>query len=225
MSFSDIFKKSFLGGFAGTQLGTTQIIVALLSTLVISVYIFYCYRVLTKRTFYSKNLNLSLIAVALITAAIILTIQSSVVMSLGMVGALSIVRFRTAVKDPMDLVFLFWSISVGIICGAGMTEIAVLVSLLLTVTLFVFDRLPIARAPMILTVNYVSDLQTDAEVMALVAKHAKHHKVKSRNVTKTQIDLVVELRITGDIALTKELAELEGVYSAALLSHDGEVTF
>lgn len=225
MSFSDIFKKSFLGGFAGTQLGTTQIVVALLTTLVISIYIFYCYRVMTRRTFYSKNLNLSLIAVALITAAIILTIQSSVVMSLGMVGALSIVRFRTAVKDPMDLMFLFWSISVGIICGAGMTEIAVLVSLLVTVALFVFDRLPVARAPMILTVNYASDEETDREVVKLVEKYTKHPKIKSRNVTKTQIDLVVELRITNDIRLTKELAELDGVFSAALLSHDGEVTF
>lgn len=225
MSFSDIFKKSFLEGYGNIELGTKQIIVALTFTLIISIYIFYCYRIVTRKTFYSKNFNLSLIALALITAAVILTIQSSVVVSLGMVGALSIVRFRTAIKDPMDLVFLFWSISVGIICGAGLSEVAIIVSLLITFALFIFDNLPVAHAPMILTVNYKSDIDVDEKVLDIIKKHAKHYKVKSRNVTKEQINLVCELRIREDIAVTKELSDLEGVFAAALLSHDGEVTF
>lgn len=118
MSFKDIFKKSFLEGFASTEITTVTIVAALAVASALAFYIFLVYRVLTRKTFYSKNFNISLAGITVITAALILTMQSSVVLSLGMVGALSIVRFRTAIKDPMDLMFLFWSISVGIICGA-----------------------------------------------------------------------------------------------------------
>ena len=144
---------------------------------------------------------------------------------MGMVGALSIVRFRTAIKDPMDLVFLFWSISIGIICGAGMAEIAILASLLLTAALFLFDRLPIARAPMILTIHYANSEELDEQVMQIVGKYARYYKVKSRSVKKSGIDLVLEVRVSEEIKLTRELTDLEGVSGAALLSHDGEVTF
>ena len=116
MSFQDIFKNSFLSDFS-FAVDTKTIIINLALTTVFAIYIFFIYRAVTRKTFYSKNFNLSLIAMAIITAGIILTIQSNVVLSLGMVGALSIVRFRTAVKDPLDLVFLYWSISVGIICA------------------------------------------------------------------------------------------------------------
>ena len=225
MNFSEIFKKSFLNGFSNAEIGTTQILIALCTTLALSIYIFYCYRVMTRRTFYSKNFNLSLIALALITASVILTIQSSLVVSLGMVGALSIVRFRTAIKDPMDLVFLFWSISVGIICGAGMFAIAIIGSLLLTAALLLFDRMPVARAPMILTVHYANSEALDELIIGTVKKYAKYYKVKSRSVKKNGVDLVLELRVSEDIKLTRELSAMEGVFAAALLSHDGEVTF
>lgn len=107
MSFSDIFKKSFLEGFSSMELGFKEIMVVFLITACLAFYIFLVYRTVTRRTFYSKNFNISLAMLCLITSAVILTIQFSIVISLGMVGALSIVRFRTAIKDPMDLVFLF----------------------------------------------------------------------------------------------------------------------
>ena len=118
MSFKDIFKKSFLEGFASTEITTLTVVTALGVACLLALYIFFVYRVVTRKTFYSKNFNITLAGVTVITASLILTMQSSVVLSLGMVGALSIVRFRTAIKEPMDLMFLFWSISVGIICGA-----------------------------------------------------------------------------------------------------------
>ncbi len=117
MSFKDIFKNSFLNGFS-SGVDVKTIIISLAVTTVLALYIFFIYRMVTRKTFYAKTFNLSLIAMAIITAAIILTIQSNIVLSLGMVGALSIIRFRTAIKDPLDLVFLYWSISMGIICGA-----------------------------------------------------------------------------------------------------------
>ena len=227
MSFRDVFRRSFLEGFSTVELGTRQIVVALFITAVLGLYIYACYRVLTRRTFYSRNFNISLVAMAVITAAIILTIQSSVVVSLGMVGALSIVRFRTAVKDPMDLVFLFWSISVGIICGAGLAEIAVIASLAVTVRGFVLDRLPVAKAPMILVVNASGADPEEVEkgVVTEIEKQTKAYTVKSRALTDGALDLVTELRVSDGAALTKALAQIAGVTSVSLLSHDGEVTF
>lgn len=225
MNFSDIFKKSFLQGYTNGEMGTTRIAIALIMTCILALYIFYVYRLITRKTFYSKNFNISLVALAIITAAVILTIQSSIVVSLGMVGALSIVRFRTAIKEPMDLVFLFWSISIGIICGAGLIEIAVLASLLLTVVLFVLDRMPVAKAPMILVVNADSAKEQSKEILNVVQKYSKHYKVKSRNITNGQLDMVVEVRTSDDESFVQEMSELNHVHSVSLLSHDGEVTF
>ena len=122
VSFSDIFKKSFLDGFTSIDINIYTAASAMMITSFIAFYIFIVYRLVTRKTFYSKTFNIAIAVISVITAGVIITIQSSIVVSLGMVGALSIVRFRTAVKDPMDLVFLFWSIVVGIICGVGLAE-------------------------------------------------------------------------------------------------------
>lgn len=222
MNFSDIFKQSFLNGYEAIDF--RAIIIALLLSCFFALYIFLVYRVLTRKTFYSKTFNISLAGVTVITTAIILTIQSSIVVSLGMVGALSIVRFRTAVKEPMDLMFLFWSISVGIICGAGIAEIAVILSGVLTIGILVLDKFPVAKAPMLLVVN-ASDLDAEVKIMELTKKYAQHPHVKSRNMTKATLDLIVELRTDSGDKLVRELMEIEGVCSASLMAHDGEVTF
>ena len=224
MTFKDIFKKSFLEGFASSELTTMTIAAALGVACVLALYIFFVYRVVTRKTFYSKNFNITLAGITVITAALILTMQSSVVLSLGMVGALSIVRFRTAVKDPMDLMFLFWSISVGIICGAGLAQIAVILSLVVTVGILVLDRMPVAKAPMILVVNS-SDLDGEKAIGAVIEKYVRHFAVKSRNMTASSLDLVIELRTDEGGALVREVMAVPGVTSASLLSHDGEVTF
>ena len=224
MSFKDIFKKSFLEGFATAELTGRVILAALGIAAVLALYIFFVYRIMTRKTFYSRNFGIALVGVALITAALILTMQSSVVISLGMVGALSIVRFRTAIKDPLDLMFLFWSISVGIICGAGMAQIAVILSVGLTVGILLLEKLPVAKAPMILVVN-ADGLDAEERVCAAVAGFAKHYSVKSRNVTAGAVDLVLELRTAQGAELVKAVNALEGVRSASLMSHDGEVSF
>ena len=224
MSFQDVLKKSFLEGFASTELTTTSILVALAVTALVGVYIYGVYRVVSRKPFYSKSFNISLVALALITAAIILTIQSSVVISLGMVGALSIVRFRTAIKDPMDLVFLFWSISAGIICGAGLFEVAILVSMVVTAVILVLGLLPVSKAPMLLVVN-AADCEMEEVIMQIVKKHTKIFTVKSRNLNKNGMDMIVELRVKEGGILVKEVGALEKVSTVSLLSHDGEVTY
>ena len=224
MSFKDIFKKSFLEGFSGAEITATTIVVALMIASALAIYIFLAYRVITRKTFYSKNFNISLAAITVITAALILTMQSSVVLSLGMVGALSIVRFRTAIKDPMDLVFLFWSISVGIIVGAGLAQIAIILSIVVTLGILILDRFPVARAPMILVVN-ADNLDTEISITEVVVEYDKHFCVKSRNMTNTTLDMVIELRTAQGGDLVRKVMTLTGVTSASLLSHDGEVTF
>ncbi len=222
LSFSDIFKKSFLEGYGTISPKTTAL--ALLVSCVFALYIFLLYRVVTRKTFYSKSFNITLAGLTVITTAVILTIQSNIVLSLGMVGALSIVRFRTAIKDPMDLMFLFWSIGTGIVCGAGLAEIAAILAIVLTIGIIVLDAFPTVKAPMLLIVNADT---TDAEdkITEVANKFAGHPKVKSRNMTATSFDIIYELRTSQGGDLVKELMALDGVTSASLMSHDGETTF
>lgn len=224
MSFGDIFKKSFLEGYASTELTTTSIAVCLLIAGLLGVYIFFAYRLLCRKAFFNKGFSIALIAMAEITAAIILTVQSNVVVSLGMVGALSIVRFRTAIKDPLDLVFLFWAISVGIICGAGLALVAVVLSLVLSLLLWLFNALPVAKAPVLLLVSS-SDLNAEAKILETAGRHSKNPVVKSRSVTPRQLDLILELRAADEPALTAAVMALEGSLSCSIVAHDGEVTF
>ena len=224
MSFKDIFKKSFLEGFASSEITTVTILTALAIACAMALYIFLVYRVMTRKTFYSKSFNISLAGVTVITAALILTMQSSVVLSLGMVGALSIVRFRAAIKDPLDLMFLFWSISVGIICGAGLAQVVVVLSVVLTVGILILEQFPVAKAPMLLVVNG-EDLDLEEKVAAVTGGYDRHFRVKSRNMAGTTCDLVIELRTSRGGELIREINKLDKVTSASLLSHDGEATF
>lgn len=224
MSIKDVIKKSFLEGFGTSEITWKMVVFVLGVAALLALYIFFVYRVMTRKTFYSKNFGISMAGVTVITASLILTMQSSIVVSLGMVGALSIVRFRTAIKDPMDLMFLFWSISVGIICGAGVAQIAVILSVAMTVGLLILNQLPVAKAPMILVVNGASADIEDAVCQA-VSGYAKHFSVKSRNITAGSLDLVLELRTSEGKALVQAVNALEGVQSVSLMSHDGEVSF
>ena len=223
-TFKDIFKQSFLEGYATSKIGALSVLQAITISGLLGLYIFFVYRAITRKTFYSRNFNISLVGVAMITSAVIVTIQSSVVVSLGMVGALSIVRFRTAIKDPMDLMFLFWAITTGIICGAGFAEYAIILALALTAVIFILDRIPTMKAPMILIVN-ASSPDAEAFVMEVVKKYAKYNAVKSRNMTASSLDLTIELRTDSGSNLVREMLTVENVTSAVLLAHDGEATF
>ena len=224
MSIGDIFKQLFLEGSATGEITAATVLVCLAIAGLLGIYIFFAYRFLCRKAFFSKNFSIALIAMAEITAAVILTVQSSVVISLGMVGALSIVRFRTAVKDPLDLIFLFWAITVGIICGAGFALVAVILTLVLSILLWVFNALPIAKAPVLLLVSS-SDLNAEDKVLETAAKHSKAAVVKSRSLTSQQLDLIVELRTADEAALTAAVQALPGTLSCSVVAHDGEVTF
>ncbi|MBR1701969.1 MAG: DUF4956 domain-containing protein [Lachnospiraceae bacterium] len=226
MSFQDIFKKSFLEGYTGT-LDMQDIVVALLITALIGMYIFVIYHFVAEKSFYSKSFNISLVAIAVITAAVILTIQNSIVVSLGMVGALSIVRFRTAVKEPLDLVFLFWCISVGIICGAGFWGIAVTLSAILTVIILFLQLLPNIKNPLLLVVT-LSDPAVEENLLDTVEAYTRYHKIRSRSLTNGSLNEIIEVsfRHKGEeTVLLQDLDEIDGLKTVSLLSHFGETFF
>lgn len=222
MTFQDIFKNAFIEGFEnGIDIQT--IILQLLITTLLALYVFFIYRLVTRKTFYSSTFNLTLIAMAIITAAIILTIQSNIVLSLGMVGALSIIRFRTAIKDPLDLVFLYWSISIGIICGAGLSVIAVSLTVLMSAVVLLMQKYPTKKESMILIVN-CSNNKNDQLILDVVKKYCKYYKVKSKNVTSSSLDMIIEIKVPQESDLVDEVIKIEGVSSASILTHDGEIT-
>lgn len=224
MSIKDAIKKSVLQEFTDPAVTMGDIAAALGMAAVLALYIYLIYKLVTRSAFYSRDFNKSLAMLPVITAGILLAMQSSFVISLGSVGALSIVRFRNAVKDPMDLVFLFWSISIGIVCGAKLYALAILLSLVLTVLVFVLDLIPAAKSPMLLVMNG-SDASVEAALQPILKQQAKAAHVKSRNLTTAGIDLIVELRPNDPAALVQACAALPGVQSVSLLDHDGQIRY
>ena len=224
MSIKDAIKKSVLQEFTDPAVTMGDIAAALGMAAVLALYIYLIYKLVTRSAFYSRDFNKSLAMLPVITAGILLALQSSFVISLGSVGALSIVRFPNAVTDPMDLVFLFWSISIGSVCGAKLYALAILLSLVLTVLVFVLDLIPAAKSPMLLVMNG-SDASVEAALQPILKQQAKAAHVKSRNLTTAGIDLIVELRPNDPPALVQACAALPGVQSVSLLDHDGQIRY
>ena len=222
MSFTDVIKKTILQGFSNTDIPTIQIVITLGITFLIALYIFWIYRLVNKTALYDKSFHVSMAIISVITAGIIIAMQSSIVISLGMVGALSIVRFRTAIKNPMDLLFLFWSIGVGIICGAGLFEIALIVSLMVTVGIFLLEFMPENKKPYLLIINGSRELD-EMVLTELIKKHARFVKVKSRNLKKNSVDYIFEVHTRQEKELLDDLSAVEAVAQMSLLSHEGEV--
>jgi hypothetical protein len=223
MGIHEIIKNSVLELYNG-EIDLKKIILVVGATAVLAVYLFAVYQIVTRKTFYSRNFNISLVALAVITAGIILTIQTSIVVSLGMVGALSIVRFRTAVKEPMDLIFLFWAISIGIICGAGLFEVAVIISFAVTILIFMLDQVPVSRAPLILIVN-ADKFECKESVDGVLKETCRWFRIKSRNVSENQTDMVYEIRTAKEDECLKAVREIKGIRSVSMIDHDGETTF
>lgn len=224
MSIKDLIKSSVLGDFANNSLSMKTVVLLLVVAAVLGAYIFFVYRLVTLNTFYSKTFNVSLMLMCIITTAIIITIQSSVVISLGMVGALSIVRFRTAVKEPLDLVFAFWAISIGIITGAGLPGLAIAVSVIVTIMTVLFMYMPEQRKSMILNINGHSDIEC-VEIFDIIKKYDKRYVVKSRNITGDSINILLEVHLEDCEELIKNIRNIKGIYGISLISHRGEVNY
>ena len=222
MSITDVIKKSVLEGFTSGDMSTTEIMVTLGITFILGLYIFFIYKLVSKTALYDKSFHISMTLISVITAGIIVAMQSSIVISLGMVGALSIVRFRTAIKNPMDLLFLFWSIGTGIVCGAGMFEIAIMVALMTTIGMVILEYMPGNRKMYLLIVNGNNDLQEE-EVLNAIRPLVKKCKVKTRNIKKYGSDFIFEVDTKQEKEVVAVLRKVENIEQISLLHHEGEV--
>ncbi len=224
MNFKDI-----LNGLTSTALTETQftlkiVLLFLGISFLFSMYIFIVYRISSKSHFYSSDFSKTLVGMAVITTGIILAMQGSLVVSLGMVGALSIVRFRSAVKSPLDLLFLFWAISTGIICGTGLFNIALATSLIMTFVILGLDFLPVAKASYILSINGDASFDED-NLLVNIKPLSKHINVRTRSMFNEQQELLLELHTKDCKKLINACVKTNGVTSASLIYHDGEVRF
>lgn len=222
MGFSDVIKKSVLQGFSSGGISTSNMIFTLGICFLISAYIYFVYRWVTRSTFYDRNFNVSMSVISVIVAGIILAMQSNLIISLGMVGALSIVRFRTAIKEPMDLLFLFWSIGNGIMCGAGLYRLTLLVALATTFGLLVLQVVPLKTCPYLVIVN-AKDKTKEGEILRIVEKYSKRYRIDSKNIRAQSLDMIIEIHTKEAGSLVDELSEVESVTGASLLYHDAPV--
>ena len=220
MTLQDIFKSSYLDSFSSFSLVDT--LLALAAAFLIGLFIYFVYRKTYSGVLYSRSFNVSLIAILMVTALVIQGVTSNVVLSLGMVGALSIVRFRTAVKDPMDLVFLFWAIGEGILCGASLLPLAILGCPIIGIFLLVFANRQQAESPYLLIVH-LAEGGMEGQIEGLLAKQVKRMALKSKTVTGGQgKELFYEICPSStDSGFVDEISRMRGVESAVMVSYDG----
>lgn len=220
MTFNDIFKSSFLSNI--TSISIFDMSLALLLAFGVGMFIFFIYKKTFSGVMYSSSFGVTLIALTMITTLVILAVTSNVVLSLGMVGALSIVRFRTAIKEPLDIAFLFWSIAVGIVLAAGMIPLAVIGSAFTGLTLLVFVNRKTHINPYIVVLQ-CENHACETQAKAFLEKNTERCVVKSKTAQKGQIELNLEIRLKNDNTdFINALSELDGVQSAVLVSYNGD---
>ena len=220
MTFNDIFKSSFLENVSAVS--PLDIVLALVLAFGVGMFIFLVYKKTYAGVMYSSSFGVTLVALTMITTLVILAVTSNVVLSLGMVGALSIVRFRTAIKEPLDIAFLFWSIAAGIVLAAGMLPLAVFGSVLIGVILLVFANRKQNVNPYIVVLR-CDGRDSEKAATDFLAAQTKRCSVKSKTVQKGLTELNLEIRLKGDdTGFINDLAELPGVQSAVLVSYNGD---
>jgi len=222
MTFRDVFKSSFLE--KAVEFSLLDVAIAMLISFAIGLFIFYVYKKTFTGVMYSASFGVSIMAMTLITTLIILAVTSNIILSLGMVGALSIVRFRTAVKEPLDIAYLFWAISAGIVVGAGLIPLAVIGTVFIGVILLVFVNRKSTDTPYIVVVNLDND-EAESRCMEIIKGKTKKNLIKAKTVTRNGIELTVEVRLIDMSAkLLNELLAVNGVNNACLVSYNGEYT-
>ena len=220
MTFNDIFKSSFLENV--TSVSLLDMGVALVLAFLLGLFIFMIYKKTFSGVMYSSSFGVTLIALTMITTLVILAVTSNVVLSLGMVGALSIVRFRTAIKEPLDIAFLFWSIAVGIVLAAGMIPLAVIGSVVIGLMLLVFANKKSHVNPYIVVIR-CADHASETNAMEFLKNQTRRCTVKSKTAQKGEVELNLEIRLKEDNTdFINDLAEMNGVYSAVLVSYNGD---
>ena len=219
-TFQDIFKSSFLENINSVSI--FDMVLALVLAFGVGLFIFLIYKKTFAGVMYSSNFGVTLVALVMITTLVILAVTSNIVLSLGMVGALSIVRFRTAIKEPLDIAFLFWSIAAGIVLAAGLIPLAVFGSVVIGLTLLVFANKKSHYNPYMVVLR-CSGRDSENLASEFLKSHVERSVVKSKTAQKDLIELNVEIRLKDDSTdFINALSEIPGVSSAVLVSYNGE---
>ena len=220
MTFNDIFKSSFLESV--TDFSPVDTLIGMAFALVVGLFIFVIYKKTFAGVMYSTGFSMTLVGLTLVTTLVIMAVTSNVVLSLGMVGALSIVRFRAAIKEPMEIVYLFWAIAAGIVIGAGMIPLAVIGSATIGGTLLLFANRKMHENPYILILG-CADEKAESAALALAGKSVARLAVKSKTVNASGIELTAEIRMKdGETSFVNRLNGIEGISGATLVSYNGE---
>lgn len=223
INFKDIFKSSILEKTSSFSI--VDALIGLFVAFLVGLFIYYIYKKTFTGVIYSHTFNLSLIIMSMATALIIIGIASNVLLSLGMVGALSIVRFRTPIKDPMDIVYIFWAIVSGILCGAGFIPLAIVGSILIGIVIIIFINHIKIDNPYLLVIKY-NETSIETSLEHIITGHAKKHILKSKSVMPgNDYEITYEVRVKeNDVNFINSIYSIEGVKSAIMLSYDGNFT-
>ena len=219
-SYKDIVKQSFLE-FQSAGLTIADVATSLLITFIISLLIFWLYKKSFRGVLYTHSFNVSLVMISLVTALVIMTISTNLILSLGMVGALSIVRFRTAVKDPLDIVFMFWAIAIGIANGAMQFELAIVGSFFIAIVVVILSNIKLQNHPYLLVMHYKS--VDEKEILIQLNKIIKSYKLKSKTVSNDLVELTLEVRVKKhNISFVDEISKINNVEDLGLVSYEGD---
>lgn len=221
INFSDILKSSFIEKLS--SISYLDMIIALLLAFVVGLFIMQVYKKTFKGVMYSESFAISLLALCLITTLIILAVTSNVVLSLGMVGALSIVRFRSAIKEPIDIAYLFWSISAGIVIGAGLIPLAIIASIFIGIVMILFVNKKTTNNPYILVIN-CSDDDSENNALDLLSKSVEKYNVKSKTVSPVNgVEITVEVGLKKNTTkFVNAISKLDGISNVVLVSYNGD---
>lgn len=220
MSFNDIFKSSFLESV--TEFSVLDTLIGLGFSLLVGLFIFLIYKKTLTGILYSSGLALTLVGLTMVTTLVIMAVTSNVVLSLGMVGALSIVRFRAAIKEPVEIVFLFWALAGGIVIGAGMIPLAVVGSLIVGGTLLLLANRRYSDDPYMLVLR-CKDEKAESGAMELLKNSGCRNKIKAKTVSQSGIELSIEVKLKdASTGFIHAISAVEGVHSASLCSYNGE---
>ena len=220
MSFNDIFKSSFLESVS--EFSVLDTVIGLFFALAVGLFIFLIYKKTLTGVMYSSGFALTLVGLSLVTTLVIMAVTSNVVLSLGMVGALSIVRFRTAIKEPIETVFLFWALAAGIVIGAGLIPLAVIGSVIIGLILLLFANRKIHNQPYLLVLN-CRDEAAEQQALQALSQAAGRYLVKAKTVNAGGVELTAEVRVKdAATGFVNRMTEIQGVENATLVSYNGE---
>ena len=223
-TFKDILDKTFISMQSNYALSSIDILLNLTASLIVGLFIYQVYKKTFSGVLYQQSFNISLVAITMVITLVIMTISGNLILSLGMVGALSIVRFRTPIKDPVDLVFIFWAITVGIANGVGYFNISIIGSLFITIVLFIMSRYKEEDEAYLLILHIKPDSENEKKIVNELKKNIKSFSLKSSTKTKDYTEVVAEIRLKKDnLKLVKNIENQEKILKLTLISYTGEL--